>query len=143
MGRSSGLAFAVLAPGVTGDTRPPHWWNHTMYIVTPWPNLLYALYLRKPVAPAKWTYNPQASAHSQGVACCDVVNRGAAFFEGRTYYNTLDMHTVAVDANTGQQVWKISIGDINKGESMTMAPIVVKGKVLVATAGASSMSAAG
>src|ERR1041385_8626610 len=51
--------------------------NNTMYIVTPWPNLLYALDLTKPGAPAKWTYSPHPSASSQGVACCDVVNRGA------------------------------------------------------------------
>jgi alcohol dehydrogenase (cytochrome c) len=126
----------TFSTGVTrGHEAAPLVVNHTMYIVTPWPNLLYALDLTKPGAPVKWTYNPQASSHSQGVACCDVVNRGAAFFNGRIYYNTLDMQTVAVDANTGQQVWKTSLGDINKGESMTMAPIVVKGKVLVGNSG--------
>jgi PQQ-dependent dehydrogenase (methanol/ethanol family) len=126
----------TFSTGVTrGHEAAPLVVNHTMYIVTPWPNLLYALDLTKPGAPVKWTYNPQASSHAQGVACCDVVNRGAAFFNGRIYYNTLDMQTVAVDANTGQQVWKTSLGDINKGESMTMAPIVVKGKVLVGNSG--------
>ena len=106
-----------------------------MYIVTPWPNLLYALDLTKPGAPAEVDIQPQPSPASQGVACCDVVNRGAAYFNGRIYYNTLDMHTVAVDANTGKEVWKTKLGDINMGESMTMAPLVVKGKVLVGNSG--------
>src|SRR5207244_5791293 len=74
-------------------------------------------------------------ASAQGVACCDVVNRGAAYFEGKIIYNTLDVQTVAVDANTGKEVWRAKLGDINSGESMTMAPLVVKGKVLVGNSG--------
>jgi alcohol dehydrogenase (cytochrome c) len=57
------------------------------------------------------------------VACCDLVNRGAAYANGRIFYNTLDNHTVAVDANTGKEIWKMKLGDINKGETMTMAPL--------------------
>lgn len=83
----------------------------------------------------KWVYAPNPSPAAQGEACCDVVNRGAAFFEGRIYYNTLDDQTVAVDAQTGKEVWKTKVGDINHGETMTMAPIVVKDKVLVGNSG--------
>jgi PQQ-dependent dehydrogenase (methanol/ethanol family) len=107
----------------------------TMYIVTPFPNDLFALDLTKPGAPTKWVYRPQPSPSAQGVACCDVVNRGAAYADGRIFYNTLDNYTVAVDAETGKQAWKTKLGDINKGESMTMAPVVVKGKVLVGNSG--------
>ncbi len=106
-----------------------------MYIVTPYPNNLYALDLTKPGAPMKWVYQPHPEPASQGVACCDVVNRGAAYYNGKIYYNTLDVHTVAVDANTGKEVWNTKLGDINLGESITMAPIVVKGKVLVGNSG--------
>jgi alcohol dehydrogenase (cytochrome c) len=109
--------------------------NNTMYIITPWPNLLYALDLSKPGAPRKWTYSPNPSAASKGEACCDVVNRGGFFYNGKIYYNTLDMHTVAVDATTGKEVWRTSVGDINQGESLTMAPIIAKGKVLVGNSG--------
>src|SRR4051812_27422472 len=109
--------------------------NNTMYIVTPWPNYLYALDLTKPGAPTKWVYKPNPLPAAQGVACCDVVNRGAAYYEGKIYYNTLDVQTVAVDANTGKEVWKTRLGDINAGESITMAPIVAKGIVLVGNSG--------
>ena len=109
--------------------------NNTMYVVTPYPNNLYALDLTKPGAPVKWVYQPHPAAASQGVACCDTVNRGAAYFKGRIYYNTLDVQTVAVDANTGKEVWKVKLGDINLGETITMAPIVAKGKVLVGNSG--------
>ena len=50
-------------------------------------------------------------------------------------FNTLDNHTVAVDAESGKEVWKTKLGDINKGETMTMAPLIVKGKVLVGNSG--------
>jgi glucose dehydrogenase len=103
--------------------------------VTPFPNYLFALDLTKPGGPMKWKYDPKPRPAAQGVACCDVVNRGAAYYNGRIYYNTLDCHTVAVDAATGQEVWKTKVGDINIGETITMAPIVVNGKVLVGNSG--------
>jgi lanthanide-dependent methanol dehydrogenase len=106
----------------------------TMYVVTPFPNVLYALDLRKN-GEVKWKYEPNPARAAQGVACCDVVNRGAAFANGKIIYNTLDAHTVAVDANTGKEVWKTRLGDYNLGESITMAPIIVKGKVLVGNSG--------
>jgi lanthanide-dependent methanol dehydrogenase len=113
------------APLVVGDT---------MYIVTPFPNILYALDLNKR-GEVKWRYEPEPMREAQGVACCDVVNRGAVFHEGRIYFNTLDNHTVAVDAQSGKEVWKTKLGDIRRGETMTMAPLVVKGKVLVGNSG--------
>jgi PQQ-dependent dehydrogenase (methanol/ethanol family) len=109
--------------------------NNTMYLVTPFPNILYALDLTKEGAPVKWQYEPKPESAAQGVACCDVVNRGPAYDGGRIYYNTLDNNVVAVDANSGKEVWKTRVGDINMGETMTMAPLVVKGKVLVGNSG--------
>lgn len=106
-----------------------------MYVVTLYPNILYALDLTKPGAPAKWKYEPKPAAAAQGVACCDYVNHGAVFSNGKIFYNTLDAHTVAVDAETGKELWKTKLGNINKGETMTMAPLVVKDKVLVGNSG--------
>jgi glucose dehydrogenase len=53
--------------------------HDTMYLVTPYPNILYALDLTQPGAPPKWKYEPKPAASAQGVACCDFVNRGAAY----------------------------------------------------------------
>jgi lanthanide-dependent methanol dehydrogenase len=126
----------TFSTGVTrGHEAAPLVVGSTMYVVTPFPNLLYALDLSQPGAPLKWTYKPDPALASQGVACCDLVNRGASYFDGKIFYNTLDAHTVAVDAKTGKEVWKTRVGDINKGESVTMAPLVVKGKVLVGNSG--------
>jgi len=118
-----------------GHEEPPIIANNTMYVLTPYPNILYALDLTQPGAPKKWQYEPKPRSESQGVACCDVVNRGPSYADGKIVFNTLDNHVVAVDANTGKEVWKTKVGDINTGETMTMAPLVVKGKVLVGNSG--------
>jgi lanthanide-dependent methanol dehydrogenase len=120
---------------VRGHEAAPLVVGGTMYVVTPYPNHLAALDLTQPGAPMKWVYEPRPSPAAQGVACCDVVNRGAAYAEGRIFYNTLDNHTVAVDAATGKELWKTKLGDINKGETMTMAPLVVRNKVIVGNSG--------
>jgi alcohol dehydrogenase (cytochrome c) len=113
------------APLVIGDT---------MYVVTPWPNILYALDLSNDGA-IKWVFKPHPSRAAQGVACCDVVNRGVAYADGKIFMNTLDDHTIAVDAQTGKQIWNTKVGDISTGETMTMAPLVVKNHVLVGNSG--------
>nr|WP_222184596.1 PQQ-binding-like beta-propeller repeat protein [Geminicoccus harenae] len=83
----------------------------------------------------KWRYEPKPAAAAQGVACCDVVNRGPTYADGKVFYTTLDGHVVAVDAATGGEVWKVRVGDINTGETLTMAPLVAKGKVYVGNSG--------
>lgn len=133
--RNLQVAWTFTTGLTSGHEAAPLIVNNTMYIVTPFPNYLYALDLTQPGAPMKWKYDPKTVPASQGVACCDVVNRGGAFYNGKIFYNTLDNHTVAVNAETGEEVWKTKVGDINLGESMTMAPIVVKGKVLVGNSG--------
>ena len=129
------LAWSFSTGVTRGHEAAPLVVGSTMYVVTPYPNLLHAFDLTRPGSPPKWTYRPSPVPAAQGVACCDVVNRGAAYFDGRIFYNTLDAQVVAVDAATGKEAWKTRVGDINKGETMTMAPLVVKGKVLVGNSG--------
>lgn len=107
----------------------------TLYVVTPYPNVLYALDITKPGTPLKWKFEPQPEAAAQGVACCDVVNRGAAYSEGRIFFNTLDGQTLALDAETGKELWRTKLGNIHIGETITMAPLVAKDKVIVGNSG--------
>ena len=106
-----------------------------MYVVTPYPNKLVAFDLTKP-GPAKlWEYAPPVDPTAFGKACCDDVNRGASYYDGNIIYNTLDNVTVAVNGATGKPVWRTKLGDPNQGSTMTMAPLVVKGKVYVGNSG--------
>jgi lanthanide-dependent methanol dehydrogenase len=113
-------------PLVVGDT---------MYVVTPWPNVLYAFDLTREGYPLKWKYRPAVSANAIGEACCDSVNRGAFYVDGKILYNLLDGHTVAVDARTGRELWKMQIADLASGETVTMAPLVVRDRVIVGASG--------
>jgi len=104
-----------------------------MYVVGAYPNEVFAL--DATTGDLKWKYSPAVDPSSQGVACCDVVNRGEAYDNGKIFFNTLDNHTIALDAKTGKEIWVAKLGDISRGQTLTMAPLVVKGKVLVGNSG--------
>jgi lanthanide-dependent methanol dehydrogenase len=128
------LAFTFATGTLLGQESAPIVIGDTLYFVTPYPNVLYAVQL--PQGTLKWKYEPKPAAASQGVACCQPVNRGPTYSNGRIYFNALDAHTHAVDASSGQRVWKTRVGDWRIGDTFTMAPLVVKDKVLVGNSGA-------
>src|SRR5881396_1975711 len=107
----------------------------TMYVVTPFPDVLYAFDLTSEGYPLKWKYRPEVNPASLGIACCDAINRGAVYADGKIIYNLLDGHTVAVDAASGKEVWKTQIADLGEGETTPMAPFVVKDRVIVGASG--------
>ena len=109
--------------------------NNTMYVVTPYPNVLYAFDLTQPDYPLRWKYRPNVDPSSLGMACCDAINRGAFYADGKIVYNLLDGHTVAVDAASGREIWNVKIADLSEGETTPMAPIVVRDRVIVGPSG--------
>jgi PQQ-dependent dehydrogenase (methanol/ethanol family) len=126
----------TFSTGVTaGHEAAPLVVGNTMFLITPFPNTVYALDLSQPGAPVKWKYEPKPLSAAKGVACCDTVNRGVAYWNGRIIFNTLDDRTIAVDAATGEKQWETLLGDFNQGETITMAPLVVKDKVIVGNSG--------
>ena len=78
-------AFTFSTGANHGEEAAPIVANGTMYVATPWPNVLYALDLTKPGAPLKWKYDPNPSPAAKGEACCDWVNRGAVFDSGKIF----------------------------------------------------------
>src|SRR2546426_3549045 len=70
------------------------------------------------------------------VVCCGIVNRGAAMFDGKLYRTTLDAHVIALDVKTGKEIWRTKSADPKDGYSMTVAPLVANGVVIVGVAGA-------
>ncbi len=109
--------------------------GNTMYVHTAWPNHVYALDLTAKPYRIKWKYTPKQDQRAIPVACCDLVNRGLAYANGKIIMTTLDGQVIALDAKTGREVWKVKHADPTKGETITMAPIVVKDKVLVGISG--------
>ena len=128
--------FGTFSLGTTrGVEAAPIVAGTTMYLITPFPNIVYALDLTKEGMPTKWSYKPRPVNAAQGVACCDVVNRGLVVDAGKVIFNTLDGRTIALDAATGRELWDTPLANINLGESVTMAPLVAKGKVFVGVSG--------
>ncbi len=107
----------------------------TMFLVTPFPNVAYALDLTKPSPSVKWSYKPNPSPVAIGKACCDAVLRGWAYADGKLIYNLLDAETVAVDANTGKEVWRTRMDDPGRGVTMTMSAFAADGEVFVGNSG--------
>jgi PQQ-dependent dehydrogenase (methanol/ethanol family) len=107
----------------------------TMYLHTPFPNIVYALDLddeNKII----WKYEPKQDASVIPVMCCDTVNRGLAYAEGKIYLYQADTTLVALDAKTGKEVWKSVNGNPKIGETGVAAPVVIKDKVVVGISGA-------
>jgi PQQ-dependent dehydrogenase (methanol/ethanol family) len=128
------LAFSFDTQNRRGHEAAPLVVGSMMYIVTPYPNQVWALDLARGGQPI-WVFRPSPKPASQGVACCDVVNRGGVFSNGKIIFDTLDGEVFAIDAKDGHQVWRTRIADITKGETITMAPLVAGGKVLIGNSG--------
>ncbi|MFL5261419.1 MAG: PQQ-binding-like beta-propeller repeat protein, partial [Anaeromyxobacteraceae bacterium] len=103
----------------------------TMFVHSAYPNHIYALDLAKEGAPIKWKYTPKQDDRSVPVACCDLVHRGVNYADNKILFATLDGQVIALDAQTGKEVWKIKNADPGRGETMTMAGLVVKDKYIV------------
>ena len=83
-----------------------------------------------------WEYDPKVPGEWGVKACCDVVNRGVALWDGKIYVGALDGRLIALDAKTGKVVWTTQTFDRTKSYAITGAPRVVKGKVIIGTGGA-------
>lgn len=83
-----------------------------------------------------WAYDPQVPGEAGAKACCDVVNRGVAYWGGKVFVGTLDGRLIAIDAKSGKPVWSTLTVDQSKGYTITGAPRVVKGRVLIGNGGA-------
>ncbi|WP_041367950.1 PQQ-dependent dehydrogenase, methanol/ethanol family [Methylocella silvestris] len=105
-----------------------------LYLVTPFPNRVYALDIAHE-GKILWQYEPRQDAGVVAVMCCDVVSRGLAYGFGKIFLYQADATLVALDAVTGKPAWSVKNGDPAKGATGTSAPIVVKDKVLVGVAG--------
>jgi len=105
-----------------------------MYVHGPFPNPVYALDLKNE-AKILWKYEPKQDPNVIPVMCCDTVNRGLSYADGKIFLNQADTTLVALNAKDGKVVWQQKNGDPKKGETGTSAPMVIKDKVLVGISG--------
>jgi quinohemoprotein ethanol dehydrogenase len=129
-----GLAWSFdLLTAHRGQESTPLVIDGVMYVTGAW-SKVFALDARS--GTLKWQFDPKVPGRAAVNACCDVVNRGVAAWQGRVYVGTLDGRLVALDASSGQPVWEVSTLAPASRATITGAPRVVKGKVLIGNAGA-------
>ncbi|GAA4219755.1 PQQ-dependent dehydrogenase (methanol/ethanol family) [Sagittula marina] len=105
-----------------------------MYVHTPFPNIVYALDLNDE-GRIIWRYEPKQDPDVIPVMCCDTVNRGVAYGDGKIFLHQADTKVVALDAKTGETVWEAQNGDPSKGETNTATVLPVKDKIIVGISG--------
>ncbi len=127
-----GLAWSFQLATNRGVETTPIVVDGTMYVTSAW-SLVYALDAK--TGKLLWQYDPKVSRAIGHNACCDVVNRGVAVWKGRVYVGTLDGRLVALDARTGAVDWSVVTVDQSKPYTITMAPRIIKGKVMLGNSG--------
>jgi len=127
------VAWTMSTGVLRGHEGSPLVIGDTMYIHTPFPNNVYAVNLKDQTF--KWKYEPKQDADVVPVMCCDTVNRGLAYGDGKIFLQQADTTLVALDARTGKVVWSVKNGNPKIGETNTNAPHVFKDKVLTGISG--------
>ncbi|WP_149304707.1 PQQ-dependent dehydrogenase, methanol/ethanol family [Pareuzebyella sediminis] len=130
---SLGLAWSLVLGTKRGLEATPIVADGIMYFTGTW-SKVYAVDARK--GEVLWEYDPQVPKEYGEKVCCDVVNRGVAIYEDTIYVGTLDGRLIAIDAKSGQMVWEVVTVDQSKPYSITGAPRIVKGKVIIGNGGA-------
>jgi len=128
------VAWTMSTGTLRGQEGQPLVIGNMMYFESSYPNFVYAINLDN-VGQIVWKFAPEQDKFSPSVACCDLVNKGVAYADGKILVTTLDTHVYALDAKTGKVVWSAQNGDPQLGQTMTMAPLVVHDKVIVGISG--------
>jgi PQQ-dependent dehydrogenase (methanol/ethanol family) len=127
------VAWTLSTGVLRGHEGSPLVIGDTMYVHTPFPNNVYAVNLKDQTY--KWKYEPKQDVSVIPVMCCDTVNRGLAYGDGKIFLQQADTTLVALDANSGKVVWSVKNGDPKIGETNTNAPHVFKDKVITGISG--------
>lgn len=129
-----GLAWSYKLDIDRGVEATPIVVDGVMYTTGPF-SIVYALDAR--TGKEIWKYDPKSDRSRAGEACCDAINRGVAVWKGKVYVGVLDGRLEAIDAKTGERVWSVDTRyDKARSYSITGAPRVVNGKVVIGNGGA-------
>ena len=128
-----GLAWSLNLGTKRGIEATPLVVDGIMFLSGPW-SVVYAINTRN--GKLLWTYDPQVPKEFGEKACCDVVNRGVAMYKGNIFVGTLDGRLVSINASTGKKKWEVLSVSHDRSYTITGAPRVMDGKVLIGNSGA-------
>jgi len=129
-----GLVWSYEVGDGGGDQEAtPLVWNNTIFGVTNW-SIVFAVDAR--TGKQKWRWDPEVNRKATSdKMCCGVVNRGLALYNGKIYVPVIDGRLEALDAETGKPVWEARVSYTQNEQTLTIAPRIAKGKVIVGPAG--------
>jgi PQQ-dependent dehydrogenase (methanol/ethanol family) len=128
-----GLAWYADIDTERGQESTPVVVDGVMYLTTAW-SMVKAYDIKS--GSLLWAYDPKVDRAKGADACCDVVNRGVAAWNGKIYFGALDGRLIALDGKTGAVVWEKQTTDTSLPYTITGAPRIVKGKVIIGNGGA-------
>src|SRR5499427_3517960 len=128
------VAWTMSTGTLRGQEGQPLVVGNMMYFESSYPNFVYAVDLDNP-GQIVWKFAPEQDKFAPSVACCDQVNKGVSYADGKILAAALDTKLYALDAKTGKVLWMAQNGDPQLGQTMTNAPLVVHDKVIVGIAG--------
>ena len=119
--------------GGGGQEATPLFWNGTLYSITNW-SIVFAVDAR--TGKEKWRWDPEVNQDKvRAKICCGVVQRGIALYQGLIIAPVIDGRLIALDAETGKPVWESRVSYAQENYTVTMAPRIAKGKVVIGVAG--------
>ena len=127
-----GLAWSFDTGSFRGLEATPLIHEGILYATRPWSSV-FALDAR--TGALLWDYDPQVDRSMGWKACCDVVNRGVALYEGRVYVGAIDGRLIALDAKSGEELWSVQTTDLERPYTITGAPRIADGKVVIGNGG--------
>jgi lanthanide-dependent methanol dehydrogenase len=114
------------APAVSGDL---------LLLQTAFPHKVYALDIHQQAAPVRWSFSPRPDHRAAGLSCCDATVGGPVVANGQIVLDTLDGHTIALDAATGHIRWDVTVASLAAGETLTTSPLVAGDRIIIGSAG--------
>jgi lanthanide-dependent methanol dehydrogenase len=128
------VAWTMSTGTLRGQEGQPLVVGDMMYFESSYPNHVYAIDLNN-IGHIIWKFTPTQDKSAPSVACCDVVNRGVGYGDGKVIVDALDGNVYALDAKTGKAIWKARNADPASGQTLTSAPLIIHNKVIVGISG--------
>jgi lanthanide-dependent methanol dehydrogenase len=127
------VAWTMSTGATRGHEGQPLVIGDTLYFQSAYPNHVYAVDLSD--YHIKWSYTPKQDPFAVSVACCDLVNRGPAYADGKIIVDALDGQVIALNAQTGRPIWTTKNADPERGQTLTSAPLIIGNRIITGVSG--------
>ncbi|HEX3990865.1 MAG TPA: PQQ-binding-like beta-propeller repeat protein, partial [Acetobacteraceae bacterium] len=129
------LVFSFRTGQAGGQSDAPAVAGNLLLLQTVFPHKVYALDIHQQAAPVRWSFSPPSDHRAAGLSCCDATVGGPVVANGQIVLDTLDGHTIALDAATGHIRWEVTVASLANGETLATSPLVAGDRIIIGSAG--------